>query len=106
MFQIVKKLIPVLTNFLSMTITSIKTIQKPSLGLAKKTVCILNPSLTKPPVGLKTSSKMALTFEYVLCIYYPICFHKDQDDIKALINLNSEVNIMYLAYTKKIRFLV
>lgn len=37
--------------------------------------------------------------ERVLCIYHLLCFQKDLRKTKALIDLDSKVNVMILAYT-------
>lgn len=41
-------------------------------------------------------------WEQVLCIYYPFHFQNDTKDIRVLIDLGSEVNIMTLAYISKL----
>ena len=40
--------------------------------------------------------------ECVLCIWYPVWFKKDQNNTQALIDLDSQVNAMNPAYTKKL----
>lgn len=40
--------------------------------------------------------------ERVLCIYYPIQFKKETDEIWVLINLETEVNAMSSVYLKKL----
>ena len=47
MFHIVKKLLTVLATSLSVTVASIKAIQKLNFDLTKKTIRKLNPCLTK-----------------------------------------------------------
>lgn len=42
--------------------------------------------------------------EYVPYIHYLLCFKKDQYKIKVLINSSSKINVMTLAYTKKLGF--
>lgn len=101
-----QKLVLVWAIFLLVTITSIEAIQKPSFVSAKNTTRRPDPSLTKQLVGLNTGFKVALVLEYISYIYYPIYFYKDQDNIKALIDLSSKVDIIHLAYAKKIRLLI
>ena len=38
----------------------------------------------------------------VPCIYYPVWFQEDQEQVRALLNSGSEVNAMSPAYTKKL----
>ena len=48
------------------------------------------------------ASKEDVVLDRVLCIHYPVCFRKDQDEVPALINSGSEVNAMTPTYTSKI----
>lgn len=45
-----------------------------------------------------------LLLKYILCIYYLIRFKKEQAKIQALLNFNSEVNIISLVYVAKLGF--
>lgn len=45
-----------------------------------------------------------LPFEWILCIYYPVQFKKDQAKVQALINFDNEVNTMNLTYIVKLSF--
>ena len=40
----------------------------------------------------------------VPCIYYPVRFQEDQEEVKALLNSGSKVNAISLAYIKKLGF--
>lgn len=42
----------------------------------------------------------------ILCIFYPICLKKDQVNVQALLNSNSELNAMILAYAARLSFKV
>lgn len=75
MFSIAKKLYPVLAIFLTTTAASNKT--DTSIDLSFQTSATITNSLS---------------LEYVLCIYYPIWFKKNQIDIQALINFGNEIN--------------
>lgn len=43
---------------------------------------------------------------HVRCIYYPVCFRKNQAKVWALIDSKREVNVMTSAYTSKLGFKV
>ena len=47
------------------------------------------------------ANKEAVVLNWILCIYYPMCFWKDQEEVLALISLESEVNAITPAYTSK-----
>lgn len=47
-----------------------------------------------------------LSFKYILFIYYPMRFKKNQDEIKALLNFGNEVNVMTPDYTARLGFKV
>ena len=40
----------------------------------------------------------------VPCIYYPVCFQEDQEQVRALFDSGSKVNAMSPAYAKKLSF--
>lgn len=40
--------------------------------------------------------------ELVLCIHYPVRFQKDQEEVQALLNSGSEVNVITPAYATKL----
>lgn len=68
---------------------------------------ILKHIFEKLVTNLKISIFAAKTFlllKYVLCIYHPIQFKKDQIETWALIHSNSKINAIILAYAKKIDF--
>ena len=50
----------------------------------------------------EASKEDYISFEWILYIYYPLCFWKDTTDIRALIHLGSEGNAMTLAYAWKL----
>lgn len=52
-------------------------------------------------IEVRKKSKMALFLQRILCTYYPPRFGKNQAKIKALIDSNSEINVMFPAYTAK-----
>lgn len=49
-------------------------------------------------VYMPLAAENSLLFEYISCIYYPLCFKKDQAEVQALLDSNNGVNIMVLAY--------
>ena len=38
----------------------------------------------------------------VSCIYYPVWFQRDQEQVRALLNSGSEINVISPAYAKKL----
>lgn len=71
------------------------------MSKAKKVVIVLANSL------LVTKSSIENTLwplEKILCIYHPLYFQKNPLEIRALIDLNSEVNTMTPAYTTRLDF--
>lgn len=95
--------------FSSVTIADIKISQKPNFDLSKKTICKPGLSLTKYTIDLfgfafKINSINSVSnFKCVSCIYYLVYFSKNWNNIKALINLGSDVNSICLIYAKKIK---
>ena len=65
---------------------------------AKKLVLVL----ATPSLMTKTSKKKYVYLTRVLCIYYPFCFLKNNVGVRALIDLESEVNAIILAYALKL----
>lgn len=55
---------------------------------------------------IKANKKDDAILEKILCIYYLLCFQKDNVEINALTNFGSKVNIMILAYILKLDFQV
>lgn len=49
-------------------------------------------------MSVAESSKEDVVLEQVSSIYYPLCFLKDTTDVRALIDLGSEVNAITLVY--------
>lgn len=49
-----------------------------------------------------STTKIFSPFKYILCIYYLMQFKKNQTKIWALLNFDSEINIMTLAYAAKL----
>ena len=47
-------------------------------------------------------SKKNITLNYILCIYDLICFQKNNNNIKALINSCNKVNIITFIYILKL----
>ena len=47
-------------------------------------------------------SKKDVILDRILCIYYLMFFWKNQDEVLALINLGSEVNVMTHVYSSKL----
>lgn len=47
-------------------------------------------------------SKKEVVLAWVLYIYYLLCFWKDINKIQALVNFNSKLNAMTLAYISKL----
>lgn len=43
-----------------------------------------------------------LLFNYTFCIYYLICFKKNQANVQALLNFYSEINVITPAYVAKL----
>ena len=62
---------------------------------AKKLVLVLATFMSI--TGPKTEA-----LEHVPSIHYPVQFKKDTEEIRALIDLGSEVNTIALAYAKKL----
>lgn len=50
----------------------------------------------------KTSKKNYMHLETIPCIYYPFCFWKDIIGIRALIDSDSEINVMTPVYAAKL----
>lgn len=55
-------------------------------------------SVTKAKKKVETT----LLLKRIPCIYYLLCFRKDQTKIQALIDFASEVNAISLAYAAKL----
>lgn len=51
---------------------------------------------------LVTEDSQEVTLKFISCIQYLVEFQKDKDNIQALLNLGSKVNVINPAYTKKI----
>lgn len=110
----VKKLAAVLITFILMTATSIDVFllavpitENPveTSATSKPTVASQTPTLGIDLHLLRENIKAPLPLQYILCIYYPVQFKKDQKvEIHALINSYSEINIKTLAYTMKLGF--
>ena len=65
----------------------------------KKLVLVL--ATFAPMTGASKEDKEVL--ERVLCIYYPLCFRKDKEnEMRTLIDLDSEVHAMTPAYASKL----
>lgn len=69
----------------------------------------MDPTFKKLTVSTKMSIPAIKVFiseapslKYVLCIYYPIQFKKDQIKMQALLNFGSEVKVMTPAYAAKL----
>ena len=65
----------------------------------------MSVSATSVPVTNNRGEEVVL--EKVFCIYYPVRFQEDQrqesqKQVRALLNSGSKVNVMSLAYTKKL----
>ena len=43
-----------------------------------------------------------MSLEWVPCIYYPLYFRKNTEGVKALMDSNSEVNVMIPAYVSRL----
>lgn len=103
-----KKLVTILAISLSITVASIKAVQRLYHGFTKKAGCKLGYSLTNQAVDKSSfaskinSASLIPILECILYIYYLVHFQEDQVNIKTLIYSDSEINIMYLAYIKKI----
>lgn len=67
----------------------------PRLLKAKKQMLILAKTISMTSIKKKF-------LECVFCIYYLVQFTIDANEIQALSNLESEVNAMASAYTKKL----
>ena len=55
-------------------------------------------------VFILNTSKKDINLNYILYIYYLVCFQKNRNNVEALINFGSEINIKSLAYTSKLGF--
>lgn len=111
MSEIIKKPVTILVTFISVIITSIKvpylitpvtknsskTLATNKLTIAFKTLILsINSCLTLE------DTKVLLLLKYVFWIYYLIQFKKDwETKIYSLIDSNSKINAIILAYTKK-----
>ena len=49
-------------------------------------------------------SKKDVTLDYILCIYYLIYFLKNKNNVKALINSTSKINVLTSIYILKFGF--
>lgn len=97
-----KKLASILATSLSITMASMEAVP------------VMAPNLKTPAFGTKdlAANSETLTFasavspflERMLCIHYPPHFRKDQSNTEVLIIFCSEVNIMILAFAKKLGF--
>lgn len=66
---------------------------------------IANPIIKELPTGPKVLilvNNPVLLFKYIPCIYYPVLFKKNQAKVQALLDFDSEVNDMTLAYTARL----
>ena len=63
---------------------------------AKKLALVLTTSV------LLTNDNEKVMLEKILCIYYLVCFQKNQEQVKTLLNSGSKVNIMSPAYVKRL----
>lgn len=70
--------------------------------LSPKTLVIDTKDLVANPKALISTTITPLLLERMPYIYYPLRFQKDQSNVEALIDPSSEVNIMILAYIKKL----
>lgn len=86
--QIAKNLTLILTTFISITRSSIKI--KPVI-VSNFKICTFN-------------IKVFTLVNQVLYIYYLLYFQRNKDDVETLINSNNKINIITLAYTKKLGF--
>ena len=66
-------------------------------GAAKKLVSVSATSLS-----MTKTSKKDVVLDRIPCIHYLVYFWKDQDEVLALLDLESEVNAMTPAYTSKL----
>ena len=55
-------------------------------------------------VFILNTSKKDINLNYILYIYYLVCFQKNRNNVEALINFGSEINIKSFAYTLKLGF--
>lgn len=59
-------------------------------------------SVLATSLSMIKANKKDVVLDCIPCIYYPMCFCKEQDKVLALINSENEVNIMTAAYTLKL----
>lgn len=83
-----------------MTVASMETVL--AIALSPKTLIPDTKDPIANPIASTLDTATFLLLERVLCIYYPLYFKKDTNNIKALINSNSEINAMTPAYAKKL----
>lgn len=77
-----------------------KAVYRPNLSFIKQAMNIHNS-------GFKINfAHLATNLKYAPCIYYPVRFHKDREDIKTLIDLSNKINVIHPVYAKKIGFSV
>ena len=72
-----------------------KAITPATAPTSKKLVLVLATSVLITDRGEKVAVKIS-------CIYYPVWFQEDQEQISVLLNSNSKVNAMSPAYAKKL----
>lgn len=60
----------------------------------------MSVSATSTPV-IVANNEADLVLKKIPCINYPLCFQKNNVDVRALIDLSSEVNAMILTFAAK-----
>lgn len=97
----VKKLVTVLTTSLLTTMTSMEAYSKILISIValnlKTLIFDTNDFIVGPKAPIFTIGTFLL-LERVPYIYYLLRFWKNKNNVRVLINSNSKINIMTLAY--------
>lgn len=58
--------------------------------------------IPSPEASALMINNFALSLKHILCIHHLVRFKKDQIKVQALLNSDSKVNVMSLAYAAKL----
>lgn len=72
-----------------------------AMALSPKTPTLDTKDLTATPKGSTLFAAIPLSLKCVRCIYYPLYFRKNKNNIEILIDSGSDIKAITLAYTKK-----
>lgn len=91
-----------MATFLLIIVANMKTV--PTVALSSKTLDLGTKNLVANPETLIPTTAAFLLLKHISYIYYLLYFRKDKNNVEALINLSSKVNVMTPTYAKKLGF--